>query len=113
MSDPIEGGISNLEFHVLLALASEPMYGYAITAAVAEESGGAFNPRAGTLYRILARLMTWRLVEELEAPEDAESHPGRPRRWYALSTEGRQTLAAESERLKSMAALADRRLTPG
>ncbi len=113
MSDPIEGGLSNLEFHVLLALAGEPQYGYAIAAAVGEESGGTLTPRAGTLYRILARLITWRLVEELEPPADAESHPGRPRRWYALSTEGRQTLAAESERLKSIAALADRRLTPG
>ena len=113
MSEAIEGGLSSLEFHVLLALASEPMYGYAIAAAVSEESDGTLTPRAGTLYRILARLMTRRLVEELDAPADAENHPGRPRRWYALTTEGRATLSAESERLKAIAALADRRLTPG
>ncbi len=45
------GGLSNLEYHVLLALANGPVYGYAIADAVGTESDGTLTPRAGSLYR--------------------------------------------------------------
>ena len=62
----VEGGIPTnpLEYHVLFALSAEPLYGYAITEAVAADSGGAQTPRAGTLYRVIARLITAGWVRE-------------------------------------------------
>lgn len=106
-----DGHLSTLELHVLLALADAPAYGYAITDAVERESDGALTPRAGTLYRVLARLMSWGFVREEEAPSGAEeSHPGRPRRWYGLTPEGRSALADEARRLAGVAALAGRKL---
>ena len=105
-------GMSPLDYHVLLALASEPLYGYAITEAVERESDGAVVPRAGTLYRVLARLVSWGFVEERAGPEE-ESHPGRPRRWYGLTPGGRQALADEARRLGEVAELAMRRLGMG
>lgn len=106
-----DGAMSNLEFHVLLALAGGPRYGYAIKDAVAEESAGTLTPRAGSLYRVLARLMTSGLVREVEpAAGTTPPHPGLERRYYALTSAARAELAAETRRRKRSAALAERRL---
>lgn len=105
-----ESGMSNLEYHVLLALASCPLYGYAIKDAVAIESAGTLTPRAGSLYRVIARLMTARLVTEVEAPAEPSPHPGLARKYYALTDAGRRMLAAEARRLKGAAAVAEKRL---
>src|ERR1051326_286441 len=67
--------MSTLEFHVLLALAGGPLYGYAIKDAVAAESGGTHTPRAGSLYRVLARLMTAGLVKETDPRGGITAHP--------------------------------------
>ncbi len=102
--------MSPLDYHVLLALSAGPLYGYAITEAVAADSGGVQTPRAGTLYRVIARLITEGWVRETRPESAAEPHPGLARRYYALTPSGRQTLAAEARRLKGAAALAQRRL---
>jgi DNA-binding PadR family transcriptional regulator len=99
-----------LEYHVLLALAGRPLYGYAIKDAVADESAGSLAPRAGSLYRVLARLMTAGLVIETEPADEPPPHPGHARRYYALTTLGRRTLAAEARRLKGAVAIAEKRL---
>jgi DNA-binding PadR family transcriptional regulator len=101
---------STLEYHVLLSLARGALYGYAIQDAVATESEGSLTPRAGSLYRVIARLMTRGLVAEAEAEAPSSPHPGRERRYYALTPEGRAALAAEARRLQDAAALARRRL---
>ena len=110
MTTTPEGGISTLEYHVLLAMAKGPLYGYAIKDAVESESGGTLTPRAGSLYRVLARLMVRGLVEETEPTQATPPHPGRERRYYGLAAVGRATLAAEARRLKEAAALAEERL---
>lgn len=110
MNEPKTASISSLEYHVLLAMAAGPLYGYAIKNAVETESGGALMPRAGSLYRVLARLITSGLVEET-APSGPETpHPGRARKYYGLTDPGRATLTAESHRLREVAALAEDRL---
>lgn|SRR5512147_917603 len=98
-----------LEYHVLLALAAGPRHGYAIKDAVAAESGGVLTPRAGSLYRVIARLLSTRLVTEVE-PADAPPHPGVPRRYYAITAAGRRALSAEAQRLERIASVAQKRL---
>jgi DNA-binding PadR family transcriptional regulator len=110
MTAPGTGALSPLEYHVLLAMSRRPLYGYAIKDAVESESSGTLTPRAGSLYRVIARLMTLGFVVEAEPVEAAAPHPGRPRRYYALSANGRTALAAEARRLKEAAALAEERL---
>jgi DNA-binding PadR family transcriptional regulator len=105
-----EGGLSSLEYHVLLAVAEGPLHGYAIRDAVEAESQGVLTPRAGSLYRVIARLTTAGLVVEKDADPSAEPHPGRPRRYYELAARGRSALADETARLKAATALADDRL---
>lgn len=104
--------MTNVEYHVLLALARGPLHGYALREAIETESDGTVAPRAGSMYRLLARLLTNGVVEEVAAPEDAEPHPGLTRRYYGLTARGRSELAAESRRLKSAAHLAEERLRP-
>jgi DNA-binding PadR family transcriptional regulator len=110
MNDGDARGLSTLDYHVLVAMAEEPRHGYAIKDAVERESGGTLSPRAGSLYRVLARLMTHGLVQEVDGAPDDSPHPGRARRYYGLSAEGRSALAAEARRLKEAAALAEERL---
>lgn len=112
MTDDFDGGLSRLEFHVLLSLAGGALYGYAITDAIEDASEGTLSPRAGTLYRVIARLMAWGLVDEVPPPEDAGQHPGRPRRWYALTGEGRAFLSEEAQRLRALADRATHTLRP-
>jgi DNA-binding PadR family transcriptional regulator len=102
--------MSRLEYHVLLALAGGPLYGYAIKDAVSAESAGTLEPRAGSLYRVLARLMTAGFVKEVAGAGDVPPHPGLARRYYALSAAGRRELRAETQRIKQAAAMAERRL---
>ncbi|HZM51849.1 MAG TPA: helix-turn-helix transcriptional regulator [Vicinamibacteria bacterium] len=102
-------GASLLEFHVLLALAGGALHGYAIAERIAAESGGTLRPRAGSLYRVIARLMSEGLLAESEG-EGEDPHPGLARRYYALTSAGRRTLEEEARRLKQAAAAAEKRL---
>ena len=110
MTQHFEDGLSTLEYHVLLALANGPLHGYAIRAAVERESERTLRPRPGTLYRVIARLMSAGFTTEADGPCDELPHPGRERRYYELSSEGRGALAAEARRLREAAVLAQTRL---
>ena len=110
MSPRNDEAISTLEYHVLLALVTGPRYGYAIKGAVETESNGVLTPLAGTLYRVIARLLTRGWVEEAPEVEAAQPHPGRERKYYGLTSAGREALRDEAHRLKGAAALAEERL---
>ena len=102
-------GASLLQFHVLLSLAGGALHGYAIAERVAAESGGTLRPRAGSLYRVIARLISEGLVAESEGEADVP-HPGLARRYYTLTAAGRRTLGEEAGRMKQAAAVAEKRL---
>ena len=106
--------LSATDYHVLMVLAEEDLYGYAIMKAIEEDSRGVVSPEIGSLYRILARLMTNGFVDEIGTPEEAPTeHRGRPRRYYRLTKKGRGALHAESLRLQRVLELArERSLLP-
>lgn len=110
MTSESRDALSPIEFHVLLAVTEGPQYGYAIRNAVEEESEGALLPRAGTLYRVLARLMTNGLVREEDPPVGGAPHPGLTRKYYGLTEAGRTALATQTLRLRKAAGLAEQRL---
>ena len=101
--------MSLLEYHVLLALADEARHGFAIADRVAVDSDGTLRPRAGSLYRVIARLIDQGWIEE-SAGGDEAPHPGLPRRYYTLTGAGRRTLANEATRLRASATVALKRL---
>jgi DNA-binding PadR family transcriptional regulator len=93
--------------HILISLAGEKMYGYAIMQEVARQSGGRYKLGPGTLYDNLQRLMKQGLVEEVAArPEDDSSR----RRYYRLSGLGRKVLSTEIDRLRDVVDQAQVRL---
>ena len=100
------GPLSATDFHVLLVLAEEELYGYGIMKAVQAHSGGAVSPEIGSLYRTLARLMDQGLVTEAPGPADPAVHRGRPRKYYALTALGRDVARAEAARLRDLVELA-------
>lgn len=103
--------LSPTDFHVLLVLASDDLYGYALQKAIAEESGGTVRPEIGSLYRVLGRLVARGLVDETDPPEGAPgTHRGRPRRYYRLTSRGRDALKADAQRMEGALRFARARL---
>jgi DNA-binding PadR family transcriptional regulator len=98
--------LSATDFHVLMVLADGDLYGYAIMKAVEEQSGGVVSPEIGSLYRVLARLMADGLVSEVEGPAHTETHRGRPRKYYGLTSRGREAARTEASRLQGVVELA-------
>jgi DNA-binding PadR family transcriptional regulator len=85
-------------FHILMALAAEPMNGYRLGIRVEESSEGAIRMSPGTLYENLHRLAERGLIEEER--EATERTDGRGQRFYALTDTGLAVLKAEVARLQ-------------
>lgn len=106
--------LTPLEFHVLVALTEGASYGYALMTAVEEQSAGRLGPDVGSLYRVLARLMSRGLVEECPTPDEVpDTHRGRPRRYYGLTREGREVAEGEAQRMAELVDLARARALLG
>lgn len=82
--------------YILAALASGRLHGYALIDAVENLSEGRLKLTAGTLYGALDRLDRDGLIRR----DGAESAGGPPRRYYALTPEGRGVLADELQHLE-------------
>ncbi len=93
-------------FQILTALAAGSQHGYGILADVRQISEGRVRLRAGTLYTALDRLR----ADGLVAVDREEIVEGRLRRYYRLTPEGGNALAAEAARLRANAAAALSRL---
>ncbi|MDA8020512.1 MAG: PadR family transcriptional regulator [Thermoanaerobaculia bacterium] len=115
MSSPVDDllPLSATDLHVLLVLCGGALYGYAILQGVVEESDSRLRPDLGALYRGLARLTRAGLVREVEPPTNPPPSPGRPRRYYGITTLGRRVVEQELARLQSVLDLASTRLSVG
>lgn len=94
--------LSNLSFHVLLALGDRRCHGYAIGKDVEKRSGGRLNPTTGGLYQALKRLDEDGLVEH--APAAADRSTDARRQYFKLTTLGRRVAALEAQRLHELVA---------
>ncbi len=95
------GPLTPAVFHVLLALADEPLHGYAIMKRVEQDSGLGMGP--GTIYGSLDRLREAGWVSQ-NAGNGTDSRRGRS---FALTGPGREALRAEARRLTRLARLAE------
>jgi DNA-binding PadR family transcriptional regulator len=95
-------------FHILLALSDGERHGYAIMQEVANDTGGALQLGPGTLYGCLKRMQSAALIEEADGRPDPELDDER-RRYYRITSLGRETVRAEAERLASAVAAAQAR----
>ncbi|MGE4055725.1 MAG: PadR family transcriptional regulator [Vicinamibacterales bacterium] len=107
--DTTASALSDLAFHILLALGSGPSHGYAIGKSVEEQSEGRLDPTTGALYQAIRRLTEDGLIAPVEAPDDTDPR----RKYFALTRSGRQAVASEARRLEALVRAArDRKLYP-
>lgn len=92
-------------FHVLLALADGEKHGYAIMKDVALRTSGKVKLSAGTLYGIVARLLSDGMIAELRR-RPAPALDDERRRYYQLKEFGRKVAIAEAERMEEALSLA-------
>jgi PadR family transcriptional regulator PadR len=91
-----------LELVILNTLREGRQYGYSLIKAVTADENIAINE--GTLYPILSRLSKEGLVNS----EWVESSQGPPRKYYALSPKGEETLTALAQEFERLVALVKR-----
>ena len=87
------GPMTEAMYYILLTL-TVPSHGYQLMSAVTQASRGRVQMGPGTLYGVLTRLETEKLIEIV-------SDDGR-RKVYAITESGRAALRMETERLRSM-----------
>ena len=106
--------LSSATLHILLALAGGNLHGYGIIKEVARNSDGHYRLGPGTLYDNLKKLMDAGLVSD--APPSSSSKRRSvttkedDRRFYTLTKEGKDALAAEVDRLQTVVTQARSRL---
>ncbi|MBW8487024.1 PadR family transcriptional regulator [Actinomadura sp. PM05-2] len=95
-------------YFILAALLDGPSHGYGIIKLAERESGGRVRLAVGTLYGALDRLAEAGLV----ALDREETVQGRPRRYYRITDDGQDAVAAEAARMRAAALAVTRRLPP-
>ena len=95
-------------FHILLALADGDLHGYGIMQEVAEHTAGQIRLGPGTLYGAIKRLLSDKLIIEVDERPDPELDDER-RRYYRLTDFGQRVLKAEVRRITKMVAVAQRK----
>jgi DNA-binding PadR family transcriptional regulator len=97
--------LSELAFHILLALGDGPSHGYAIGKDVEDRSGGRLDPTTGALYQALGRLTADGLIASVDGPGNVDAR----RKYFALTAQGRRAAAAEARRLDGLVRVARKR----
>lgn len=83
-------------YHILLALQGGDRHGLGIADEIERASEGTVEMGPGTLYRSLAEMVGHGLIRSVEAPSsDADPR----RKYYRITPDGRDLLAAETARL--------------
>ena len=92
-------------FYILLCLHEKPRHGYGVMQRVQELSDGHVRIGSGTMYGATANLMQKGWIKERKADER--------RREYELTEAGEKALRDEIDRLRHLAAAADRVMAAG
>jgi DNA-binding PadR family transcriptional regulator len=99
--------LSSATLNILLALAGGDLHGYGIIQEASRQSEGHYKIGPGTLYDNLKKLMDAGLVaDSLKSTQAGEDE----RRFYTLTSTGRDALAAEVDRLQHVVREARARL---
>ena len=88
-------------FQILLALAEEDLHGYGIMRQVADQTDGRMRLGPGTLYSSIQSLLEEKMIVEVDSCESASSGDER-RRYYRLTSAGRNLARAEANRLADL-----------
>jgi len=95
--------LTPVSFEILLALLEGERHGYAILQQVEARTAGRLPMRTGTLYRALARLEEAGLIDLVTGPPESDDER---RRYYRITTRGREIAREEARRLADQVAAA-------
>jgi len=85
-------------FHILIALADQPLHGYGIMLDIARRSDGKVKLSPGTLYGSIKLMLEEGLIEEIAAPAADDER----RRYYRITRDGRETARQEMARMSAL-----------
>jgi len=105
----LNAGIASLVLLSVLNKNAKPMYGYQIAKLLEDYSGDASFMKQGGLYPVLHSLENSGLLESKVEP----SVSGPPRRYYEITSEGRETLVIWQGVWKQMKSFVDRAIKGG
>jgi DNA-binding PadR family transcriptional regulator len=91
-------------FQILLSLVDEDLHGYALIQDIRDRTGGDVSLTASTLYSAIKRLVATGLIAEAPRPRGEKDDPRR--RYYRITSAGRETVRAEAARLERLTAMA-------
>ena len=97
----------SLDLMVLSVLSRAAKYGYLIQKEIRDASSGRVDLPAGTLYPLLHRLESEKLIRSRW-----DESTGRKRKWYELTPAGRRQLLQHAQDWESFAACMSRLLVP-
>src|SRR5436190_24181806 len=97
--------LGDAALEILVALGPSERHGYSIMREVEAASAGRTRLAPGTLYTNIKRLLAAGLIEEADERPDPAADDER-RRYYRLTEQGHQALAAEVDRLEAIVARA-------
>jgi PadR family transcriptional regulator PadR len=100
----LNAGIASLVLLSVLNKSRKPMYGYQIAKLLEDYNEDAAFMKQGALYPVLHSLESSGLLESKVEP----SVSGPPRRYYEITSEGRETLAIWQGVWKQMKSFVDR-----
>ncbi len=92
-------------FHILIAVASQDLHGYAIIQEVRSRTDGKVRLGAGTLYRSIQRMLEQGLIVEVRDRPLPELDDQR-RRYYRIAPFGTEVAKAETQRLAQIVEMA-------
>lgn len=97
--------LSPAMLHILLCLAPGERHGYALKREIARRTDGRVTLGPGALYGSIAKLLDHGLIEESEERPDPHLDDER-RRYYRLTSHGREVAKAEVARMRDLVDLA-------
>jgi DNA-binding PadR family transcriptional regulator len=90
-------------FHILLALSERPRHGLGVVRAVLSQTDGKLRLWPATLYGALDDLAALGWIREVTDPAERPAGESEKKRFYRILPAGAQVLAAEAERLQTLA----------
>ena len=92
-------------FHILLCLGDGERHGYALKREIARRTDGKMKLGPGVLYGAIAKMLELGLIEESDERPDPHLDDER-RRYYRITTFGKQVAKAEAARMRELADMA-------
>lgn len=97
-------GPSRAVLSILFALGDRELHGYGIMKEVEEQTDGQVSLLPTSLYATIKRMLVEGWIEEV--PGGLEDGPGRARRTYRITNDGRALAAREAARMSALLGLA-------